>query len=163
MSYFYVILSIDEESGKHSRQPRRCISSLRQNIDTLYHSHTGSLAKAGIIVLALPDECYLIMSTKDTVIPTVTSSIASHISAAVIMIFQIRSQTGEKLAQALKTLGVDDSVVLALSRDGVPVGAAIAKSLTCAFDCHSTDQDSHPLEPRCELWRGRDGRIFRAK
>jgi putative phosphoribosyl transferase len=50
------------------------------------------------------------------------------------MIFQNRTQAGEKLAQALKALDLADSIVLALPRGGVPVGAAIAKSLTSAFD-----------------------------
>lgn len=58
----------------------------------------------------------------------------AYFGAAVIMIFQNRIQAGEKLAQALKTLSLADPIVLALPRGGVPVGAAIAKSLTCALD-----------------------------
>ena len=50
------------------------------------------------------------------------------------MIFQNRIQAGEKLAQALKALGLADPIVPALPRGGVPVGATIAKSLTCTLD-----------------------------
>jgi predicted phosphoribosyltransferase len=50
------------------------------------------------------------------------------------MIFQNRTQAGEKLAQELKAWGLADPIVLALPRGGVPVGAAVAKALACAFD-----------------------------
>jgi len=50
------------------------------------------------------------------------------------MIFQDRRQAGEKLAQELQTLALEDPLVLALPRGGVPVGSAVAKALSCAFD-----------------------------
>ncbi len=67
---------------------------------------------------------------KNTVIQTVTASLAL-IGATVIMIFQSRIKAGEKLAQALQAFGLADPIVLALPHGGVPVGAAIAKALTC--------------------------------
>jgi putative phosphoribosyl transferase len=50
------------------------------------------------------------------------------------MIFQNRTQAGEKLAHELKSLTLLDPIVLALPRGGVPVGSAVAKVLGCAFD-----------------------------
>jgi putative phosphoribosyl transferase len=51
-----------------------------------------------------------------------------------IMIFQDRTQAGEKLAQALHALALVDPIVLAVPRGGVPVGHAVAKVLGCPFD-----------------------------
>lgn len=50
------------------------------------------------------------------------------------MIFQNRSQAGEKLAEALQALALRDSFVLAIPRGGVPVAGAVAKTLACGFD-----------------------------
>lgn len=50
------------------------------------------------------------------------------------MIFQNRTQAGEKLAQELTKLALIDPLVLALPRGGVPVGIAVARTLNCPFD-----------------------------
>jgi predicted phosphoribosyltransferase len=50
------------------------------------------------------------------------------------MIVQDRRQAGEKLAQELRSLALQDPVVLALPRGGVPVGSAVARILACPFD-----------------------------
>jgi putative phosphoribosyl transferase len=50
------------------------------------------------------------------------------------MIFQSRSQAGEKLGQELMRLELRDPFVLAIPRGGVPVGSAVAKALSCPFD-----------------------------
>jgi putative phosphoribosyl transferase len=50
------------------------------------------------------------------------------------MVFQNRTQAGEKLAQELVKLALVDPLVLALPRGGVPVGIAVAGILNCPFD-----------------------------
>ncbi len=50
------------------------------------------------------------------------------------MIFQDRRQGGEKLARELQALGLKNTVVLAIPRDGVAVGGAVAKGIDCPFD-----------------------------
>ncbi|HEX9860508.1 MAG TPA: phosphoribosyltransferase family protein [Nitrospirota bacterium] len=50
------------------------------------------------------------------------------------MIFHDRKQAGEKLAQELAALALEDPLVLALPRGGVPVGRSAARALACAFD-----------------------------
>jgi putative phosphoribosyl transferase len=50
------------------------------------------------------------------------------------MIFQDRRQAGEKLARELQTLGLKKAFVLAIPRDGVAVGNAVAKGLSCPID-----------------------------
>ncbi|MGO9687880.1 MAG: phosphoribosyltransferase [Syntrophobacteraceae bacterium] len=50
------------------------------------------------------------------------------------MIFQDRRQAGEKLAEELQTLGLKNTIVLAIPRDGVAVGSAVAKGIGCPFD-----------------------------
>jgi putative phosphoribosyl transferase len=50
------------------------------------------------------------------------------------VIFQNRTQAGEKLARELQALSLVDPIVLAIPRGGVPVGAAIARVLACPFD-----------------------------
>jgi len=50
------------------------------------------------------------------------------------VIFQNRTQAGEKLAGELQAMNLVDPIVLAIPRGGVPVGAAIARILACPFD-----------------------------
>lgn len=50
------------------------------------------------------------------------------------MIFLDRKQAGEKLAGELRPLGLKNAFVLAIPRDGVAVGSAVAKGLGCPFD-----------------------------
>jgi len=50
------------------------------------------------------------------------------------MIFQNRRQAGEKLARELQALGRKNTIVLAIPRDGVAVGGAVAKGIGCPFD-----------------------------
>jgi putative phosphoribosyl transferase len=50
------------------------------------------------------------------------------------MIFVDRRQAGEKLARGLKALGLKNVLVLAIPRDGVAIGCAVAKGLGCPFD-----------------------------
>jgi putative phosphoribosyl transferase len=50
------------------------------------------------------------------------------------MVFQNRTQAGEKLAQELAKLALVDPLVLALPRGGVPVGIAVAGALNCPCD-----------------------------
>ena len=50
------------------------------------------------------------------------------------MLFQNRTEAGEKLAQELVKLAPVDPLVLALPRGGVPVGIAVARVLHCPCD-----------------------------
>ncbi len=50
------------------------------------------------------------------------------------MLFQNRTEAGEKLAQELLKLAPVDPLVLALPRGGVPVGIAVARVLDCPCD-----------------------------
>ncbi len=63
------------------------------------------------------------------------------------MIFQNRTQAGEKLAQELKALHLPDPIVLAIPRGGVPVGVAVAKALSCPFDVVSLIKIPIPWSP----------------
>jgi len=50
------------------------------------------------------------------------------------MIFQDRRQAGEKLAHKLQELELRNAIVLAIPRDGVAVGSAVAKGIGCPLD-----------------------------
>ncbi|HUL00803.1 MAG TPA: phosphoribosyltransferase family protein [Nitrospirota bacterium] len=50
------------------------------------------------------------------------------------MFFQNRSDAGERLAGQLKNLQLQNPIVLAIPRGGAPVGAAVARALSCPFD-----------------------------
>jgi putative phosphoribosyl transferase len=50
------------------------------------------------------------------------------------MIFKDRTDAGEKLAWAIKGRILNDPIVLALPRGGVPVGKAVAHALNCTLD-----------------------------
>jgi len=50
------------------------------------------------------------------------------------MLFQNRTEAGERLARLLTAMSLRDPIVLAIPRGGIPVGAAAAQALVCPFD-----------------------------
>jgi putative phosphoribosyl transferase len=67
------------------------------------------------------------------------------------MIFQNRTQAGEKLAQELAKQALTRPLVLALPRGGVPVGSAIAKALSCPLDVIPLMKIPFPWSPEANF------------
>lgn len=61
--------------------------------------------------------------------------------------FASREDAGRQLAKRLKSLGLDDPVVLALPRGGVPVAAEVAKELRAPLDVILVRKIGVPWQP----------------
>jgi putative phosphoribosyl transferase len=77
------------------------------------------------------------------------------------MPFRNRSDAGRRLARRVQDLGLDDPVVVALPRGGVPVAAEVAKALDAPLDILVVRKLGHPLQPELALGAiAEDGATF---
>lgn len=74
--------------------------------------------------------------------------------------FTDRAHAGKALADALAYRGIENPLVLAAPRGGVPVGAEIARRLRCDLDVVLVRKLRHPLQPELAIGAvGEDGAI----
>jgi len=67
------------------------------------------------------------------------------------VVFENRQQVGSLLASKLKALNLQNPIVFALPRGGVPVGAKIAKAISCPLDIITVKKISSPENPELAL------------
>jgi putative phosphoribosyl transferase len=65
----------------------------------------------------------------------------------VVMRFRDRAEAGERLASRLETLRAEHPIVIGLPRGGVPVAAAVARSLGAPLDVLVVRKLGHPRQP----------------
>lgn len=73
------------------------------------------------------------------------------------MMFQNRSEAGQKLGQALKGLSLPRPIVLALPRGGVPVALEVARALSAPLDLLLVRKIGHPLHSELAMGAIVDG------
>lgn len=73
------------------------------------------------------------------------------------MRFRDRSDAGRRLAERLSTVDTDNTVVIALPRGGVPVGAVVAEELGLPLDVILVRKVGAPLQPELAVGAVTDG------
>src|SRR5687768_6300869 len=71
--------------------------------------------------------------------------------AAPEMIFADRQDAGIKLGEAMRSLDLEDLIVLALPRGGVVVGAEVARALKAPLDLAIARKIGHPQNPEAAV------------
>jgi predicted phosphoribosyltransferase len=66
-------------------------------------------------------------------------------------VFRNRLQAGEQLAELLASLDLEDPLVLALPRGGVPVASPVADRLGCELDVLLVRKIGHPHQPELAI------------
>lgn len=66
-------------------------------------------------------------------------------------IFKNREKGGQKLAECLQELDLQDLIVLAIPSGGVPVGKKVAENLDAPFDLLIVRKIKHPLNPEAGI------------